>query len=83
MRGSDHRYLSGTDDGESGTNPSVTDGFCTDGVFELPIPSVTHDGWGVSLNPSVSVIRRRIGLDMGELFIFVPKTKKFPGVNWR
>jgi hypothetical protein len=29
--------------------------------FGPPIPSTTDDGWGVSLNPSVSVIRRRIG----------------------
>jgi hypothetical protein len=29
--------------------------------FDPPIPSVTDYGWGVSLNPSVSVIRRRIG----------------------
>jgi hypothetical protein len=34
----------------------------TDGGFGPPIPSVTDDGWGVFLNPSVSVIRRRIGL---------------------
>ncbi len=26
-----------------------------------PIPSVTDDGWGVSQDPSVSVIRPRIG----------------------
>jgi hypothetical protein len=39
----------------------------TDGGFGPPIPSATDDGfvfdgWGVSLNPSMSVIRRRIGL---------------------
>ncbi len=33
----------------------------TDGGVGSPIPSSTDDGWGVSLNPSVSVIRRRIG----------------------
>jgi hypothetical protein len=39
--------------------PSVT---MTDGGFGSPIPSATDDGWGVSLNRSVSFIRRRIGL---------------------
>ncbi len=33
----------------------------TDGGVGSPIPSATDDGWGVSLNPSVSFIRRRIG----------------------
>jgi hypothetical protein len=33
----------------------------TDGGVGPPIPSVTDDGWGVSQDPSVSVIRPRIG----------------------
>jgi hypothetical protein len=31
----------------------------TDGGVGAPIPSVTDDGWGVSQDPSVSVIRPR------------------------
>jgi hypothetical protein len=31
----------------------------TDGGVGPPIPSVTDDGWGVSQDPSVSVIRPR------------------------
>ena len=33
----------------------------TDGVVGPPIPSGPDDGWGVSPDPSVSVIRPRIG----------------------
>ena len=44
----------------------------TDGGVGPPIPSATDDGWGVSLNPSVSVIRRRIG----PLWIFSKNEKR-------
>jgi hypothetical protein len=44
----------------------------TDGGFGPPIPSATDDGWGVSLNPSVSVIRR--------LWIFLEKKKNFVSI---
>ena len=33
----------------------------TDGGVGPPIPCGPHDGWGVSQDPSVSVIRPRIG----------------------
>ena len=38
----------------------------------VPIPSDTHDGWGVSQDPSVSVIRTRIG----PLYIFAGGIEK-------
>jgi hypothetical protein len=50
-----HLYLSVRMRGGSGTKPIRYGWVFTDGVFEIPIPSITDDGWGVSLNPSVSV----------------------------
>jgi hypothetical protein len=44
MGGSDHLYLSVRMRGESGTKP-IRGWLFTDGVFEIPIPSVTHHGW--------------------------------------
>jgi hypothetical protein len=45
----------------------------TDGVFQTPIPYGPDDGWGVSLDPSVSVIRPRIGPPCVSLVIFFLK----------
>ncbi len=42
-------YLSVRMRGGSGTKPIRYGWVFTDGVFEIPIPSVTDDGWGVSL----------------------------------
>ncbi len=56
-----HLYLSVRMMGGSGTKPIRTDGFSRMGCSSYLYPSTTDDGWGVSLDPSVSVIRRRIG----------------------
>jgi hypothetical protein len=53
--------------------PSVTDDGWGVWSTHKPIPSATDDGWGVYLNPSVSVIRRRIGL----LWTFPQRAKDF------
>jgi hypothetical protein len=57
MGGSGHLYLSVRMRGGSGTKPIRYGWVFTDGVFEIPVPSVTDDGLGVFLHPSVPVIR--------------------------